>query len=362
MAQAVLERPAAPAKAGKRDLNLDLIRGLAAFLVVSVHFILKIDFYYYPVQGTGYLFTSIIRMAFMTCVPLFLLLTGYLCCEKKLSAGYYKGIGRVVIAYLLASAVSVFYRWRFMGEGMSLLHIARLVLDYTGVATGWYIEMYLGLFLLIPFLNMLWKGAESQGARKALVATLLALTSLPTLTNFKFHLLPAWWTDLYPLAYYFLGAYFRTYQPKVKTGRALAGFALAVAAGGTLGFFVNYGAPYQDAGLSSWAGPTVVLSACLLFLLLRQIPLDGTPRWLQWLIRKAAQLSLPIYLVSWCFDSALYPYLWNAVPGMAQRWPWYFVMVPAVYLASALVAQVLEWARAALTHALNALFPKLGLK
>lgn len=352
---AVLEKPLS------RDVSLDLIRALAAFLVVSVHFILKIDFYYYPVEGLGTLFTSILRMAFMTCVPLFLILTGYLCCHKELSKRYYLGIFRVILSYLLASAVSILYRWLFLHETMTLFHAARMVLDFTGVATGWYVEMYLGLFLLIPFLNLLWK-ALGQKTRLALVATLLVLTSLPTLTNFRYTILPDWWGGLYPLSYYFIGAYFREYQPNPRAIPTLGSFILAVTAGGVLGFAVNYGTPYQDTGLSSWAGPTVVISSCLLFLLLRKSPLQNAPQWVKWAIRKGSELSLLIYMVSWCFDSAYYPKLWEAVPGMAERLPYYFIMVPAVYLSSALVAQVLEWVRRGIVWGINRAIPQARLK
>lgn len=327
----------------ERDRNLDLIRALAGFLVVSVHFIMMTEFYYQPMAGMGMLLLSMLRMVFMNCVPLFLLLSGYLCCEKKLSGDYYWGVARVLVAYLLCSGVSLLFRWRYLGEGMSLLHAGRMVLDYTGVATGWYIEMYLGLFLLIPFLNMLWRGAESRGNRRALLVTLLALTSLPLLTNLKYKLLPDWWKGIYPLTYYFLGAWFRTYRTRVRGRWAVPGFLAAVAAGGGVMYLVSRGQPFQWTEATDWAGPTVVCSACLLFLMLRQLDLSRLPRWAGWAVRKGAELSLNIYLVSWCFDNALYPILWQKVPVFMDRIAWYPVMTLAVYLSSALVAQLLEW-------------------
>lgn len=238
----------------QRDLNLDFIRALAAFLVIAVHFMMMTEFYYQPMEGLPMLLLGCLRMAFMNCVPLFLLLSGYLCCEKKLTKGYYWGVARVIVAYLLCSGVSLFYRWKFMGEEMSLLHAGRMVLDYSGIATGWYIEMYLGLFLLIPFLNMLWQGAESRRNRKALIATLLALTSLPVLINVKYSILPDWWKSLYPLAYYFLGAWFRTYETRLRLGRAIPGFLAAVAAGGGLVYLTSRGQMFQWTEVTDWAG------------------------------------------------------------------------------------------------------------
>lgn len=338
----------------QRDLNLDFIRGLAAFLVIAVHFMMMSEFYYQTMAGGRMYLLGCVRMAFMNCVPLFLLLSGYLCCEKKLSKGYYLGVLRVVVAYLLCSGVSVFYRWWRLGEEMSLLHAGRMVLDYSGIATGWYIEMYLGLFLLIPFLNMLWRGAESKGARKALIVTLLVLASLPVLVNVRYSILPDWWKGIYPLAYYFLGAWFRTYDTRISWGKGLLGFLAAVAAGGALVYVTSRNQMFVWTEATDWAGPTVVCSACLLFLVLRQIRLDGLPGGVKWCIAKGSELSLNIYLVSWCFDNAFYPVLWEKVPDFMARMPFFPVMTLAVYFCSALVAQVLEWLGKGIVKALRA--------
>lgn len=327
----------------QRDLNLDFIRGLAAFLVIAVHFMMMTEFYYQPMAGGRMYLLGVVRMAFMNCVPLFLLLSGYLCCEKKLTKAYYLGVLRVIAAYLLCSGVSVFYRWWHMGEEMSLLHAGRLVLDYSGIATGWYIEMYLGLFLLIPFLNMLWKGAETKGARKALIVTLLILVSLPVLVNVKYSILPDWWKGVYPLAYYFIGAWFRTYDTRIDWKKGLLGFLCAIFAGGVLVYLTSRGQMFVWTEATDWAGPTVVCSSCCLFLLLRQLKLDKLPGSVKWCIAKGSELSLNIYLVSWCFDNAFYPVMWEKIPVFMDRMVWFPVMTLAVYLCSALVAQVLEW-------------------
>lgn len=346
----------------ERDVSLDLIRALAGWLVVSVHFFLKICYYYEPLQGGWMLLMSVLRMACMTCVPLFLMLTGYLCCEKKLSGRYYLGLARVGITYLLASGACILFRWLWLGEPMSLKIAARMILDFSGTATGWYIEMYIGLFLLIPFLNMLWRGAESERNRRWLVLTLAALTALPGLTNQLHHILPQWWDNLYPLCYYFIGAYFYTYQPRPRWGRLLAGFAGASALGGVAVFWLYHGQLFQSGVFTEWAGPTVMVASCCLFLLLRQVPCGSWPRWSQWIIGKGAELSLGIYLVGWCFDKVYHEAIWPIEPTVVGRLKWYFILAPAVYLSSALVAQLMEWARRGITWCINKAFPKAKLK
>lgn len=345
-----------------RNVNLDLIRAMAAFLVLSVHFFLNNGYYETAMSGGRMLVMSVMRMAFMTCVPLFMLLTGYLCRHKALTARYYLGLARILLTYGLCGLVCLGVRL-WCGEEMGLRQIVRSLLDFSAAPYAWYVEMYIGLFLLIPFLNVLWKALEGRGARKALVVTLLAMTTLPALTNFRFVILPDWWTaTIYPLAYYFLGAYFAEYRPRLPWLWGVLGLTGAAALGGAWVYLTNVGGLFRWTAMVDWYGPTVVLSSCLLFLLLLRLPADRFPGWLRWLTAKLSQLSLAIYLLSWCFDSAFYPILTQRVPEMVLRLPWYFVIVPAVYVCSALTAQVVEWLRQAITWCINKVFPQARLK
>lgn len=357
------EAAQATALAGReRDENLDLIRAVAGWLVVSVHFFLNICYYYEPLQGGVMLAMSVLRMACMTCVPLFLLLTGYLNCRKKLSGRYYLSIIRILLTYLLCTGVSLLFRRFWLAEPVGLREAVRMTLDFTGAATGWYIEMYIGLFLLIPFLNLLWEGAGDKKTRRWLVATLAALTALPAMLNVRHELLPDWWKMTYPLCYYFIGAYLREYPPKPRWYAPALGVAGSACLGGAWVFWMDHGQMFQGGDYTDWAGPTVMVSAVCLFVLLRQIPVKGWPGWLKWLVRKGAELSLGIYLVGWCFDNVYARLLWPVEPTVVGRLKWYFVLAPAVYFSSALVAQGVEWVRKAITWGLNRAFPKANLK
>ena len=55
----------------KRNLNADLIRCVAVFSVISVHFLLNGGFYKQEVCGIPMLMMCMYRSFFMTCVPLF---------------------------------------------------------------------------------------------------------------------------------------------------------------------------------------------------------------------------------------------------------------------------------------------------
>lgn len=359
MVQTEIERPTA-VRSKERDASLDLVRALAGYLVISIHFFLNNEYYAQPMEGGVMLLATAVRMAFASCVPLFLLLTGCLCRGKTLSARYYLGLIHVLLSYLLCGLCCTGVQL-FRGQALGMKEIVKRFLNYSAAPYAWYIEMYIGLFLLIPFLNLIWKGLESKKQRGALVLTLLFLTALPTLTNLRHSILPDWWVNLYPVTYYFLGAWLGEYRPKLDWRWGLPAWAGVVLAEGGLLFRACQGGTYQWNIFGDWSGLGVVVSTCLLFLLVRQIPAVRFPRWSKRLIRKGAELSLGVYLVSWCFDSLFYPILNSCVPVFADRLPWYFVIVPAVYLCSALCAQAMEWLRRGIAWCLNKLFPKLHL-
>ena len=88
----------------KRDLRLDIIRLFALFCVVGVHYFLNSNFYVTPVAGIKMYVMAIFRSFFIICVPLFIMLTGYLMNKKELSKKYYKGIIKILVGlYILFS-------------------------------------------------------------------------------------------------------------------------------------------------------------------------------------------------------------------------------------------------------------------
>ena len=144
----------------KRNLNADLIRCVAVFSVISVHFLLNGGFYKQEVCGIPMLVMCMYRSFFMTCVPLFLILTGYLMGRKKLSKGYYKGLWKTIEIYLLASIACLLFKKFVQEEDITIYSGLLSILAFKGANYAWYIEMYIGLFCLIPFLNLIWQGLE----------------------------------------------------------------------------------------------------------------------------------------------------------------------------------------------------------
>lgn len=326
----------------QRAFGPDLVRAAAVLLVLSVHFFLNSGFYDQPLQGRGMLLSAVIRMACMTCVPLFLMLTGYLCCETRWSGGYYRRLIRVVLSYLLAGGACVAFRILWMKETLDVRGILRLFFSFNATPYAWYIEMYIGLFLLTPFLGAAW-GALSRRARGALVVSLLCMTALPATLNAFVAVVPDWWVNIYPLTYFFLGAWLRTYPAACRGGWLVMGWAgFSAAAALVVRLMVGEGKfPFNT--VNNWNSLFVVGESVCLFALLSRCSGERWPAPLRAAVSWLARVSLELYLLSYIGDRLLYPRLLAAGLTPGKRLLWMPVIVAANILLSGAMGQLLHW-------------------
>ena len=193
----------------KREPGLDLVRCVALLCVVVFHFFLYNYYYYQPQTGLSMVMAGGVRWLSTSCIGLFLMLTGYLQSTRTDIRRCWQGILPVLLGYVLAAAVSIPVRHFFLGEVRSLEEWGCVFLEFGGVSYGWYVEMYVGLALLMPFLNR----AMSQFDDRMMLlfaGVLLAITALPGATPLI--LAPDHWRSIYPLTYYVLGAVVRRYS------------------------------------------------------------------------------------------------------------------------------------------------------
>ena len=226
----------------QRDIGLDLTRILAFLAVPSVHFFLNSTYYDTAIVGPRMALMTVMRTAFMVCVPLYMLLSGYLSAGKHIPLtrpgllGYYKKLLPIFLTYALSTGVILLYRALWLGEEQTIRSAVKNLLSFQQYS--WYMNMYFGLLLLTPFLNALWQSLATPAARRALLAVLLVLTVLPGMVNiYNLHsaetllhpwlstsydqLVPDWWQRLYPITYYFLGGYLRAHVDikRLRTGQ-----------------------------------------------------------------------------------------------------------------------------------------------
>lgn len=198
----------------KIEIGADLIRCVAIWCVIGVHFLLHNNYYQTSLEGPIMLLYTFILWLCYTCVPLFMLLTGYLCSHYQLTKKYYLRIGYILAMYLIIGTLCIIYDQIVNNSTRTLINILEAYVRFSAAPYGWYINMYCGLYLIIPFLNLLYANIQTKKQKQLLIFILVISSALPSV----------WWQNSYPLTYYFIGRYFQEYKPKLN--KALASFSL----------------------------------------------------------------------------------------------------------------------------------------
>lgn len=211
----------------KREPGLDLLRCLALLFVVTFHSFFQNGYYNQPQVGFSMYLAGSFRWLSVSCIGLFLMLTGYLKSEKSDFVSCYRRLLPVLLGYFIASVISIPVRHFAFDDVQSFTTWCGRLIRFGGVYYGWYVEVYLGLALLIPFINLALCRLQSTRSLIGFAAVMLFLTALPGIT--RRNIFPDYWRITYPITYYILGAIVRRLQPKIKPWLGIAG-ALGIAA------------------------------------------------------------------------------------------------------------------------------------
>jgi len=322
----------------KRLFGPDAVRAAAALLVIAEHFFLNTHYYDVPLIGPTMALCTWLRMLFMSCTPMFMMLTGWLCIRKMWKKGYLRGLLPVLAVWLLSSFLCLLFRRYWMKEPITMASAILSVLDFTAVPYGWYVEMYLGLFLLMPFLNAAWDAVDRTGRRNLLLA-LLTLTLIPGVINHYHQVLPDWWSGLYPVAYYVLGAWLKEYPLKLKNSRLLLGWLGIAALTAALRWLDTGGDVFTWANFADRSSALVAAQSVCLFSFLSRCSGERCPAWLRRGTVFLAKLSLPLFLASYISDNLFYPYYCALLPNMKLR----LLFFPVILLADATLSALIAW-------------------
>lgn len=323
-----------------RICGLDLIRVVAIFFVIAGHFfVLHTSLMNVPFNNICLFLQAMMKDVFCVGVPLFIMLTGYLNSNKTPTKKYYRGMVRVLVAYLLFSNITILFRKYYIDEEHAQWGMK--ILDYSAIPYAWYIEMWIGLAMLTPFLNYMYKAIPTRNQKLLLLVSLFAMTSLPDLFNrYGMYLVPAYFSKAaYPLMFYFAGTYIRENQPRIKLWQ---GWALIIAMSMVTPLFnivVFRGNSdlVQVAGGPGGVFHSWIAVAIFLMLYKRDISILPLKRW----VTHCYLVSLEMYLCCWMFDMLYYPWFKDRFfETQTQFFPWFFVIVPLIFLSSYIVASV----------------------
>ena len=330
-----------------RNASLDLARLSALFCVVSVHFFLYTGFYAEPCNGWKMYLLCLLRCSCMVCIPLFLLLTGYLLGDRQFDRRHYLGVDKILGVYVLCAVTCVLMKKYYFGQTEATFFN---VFDFSASTYGWYVEMYLGLYLLVPLMNLIWRGLNGKRQKQMLLAVFLLLAHLPSLLNGfdwqtpgafadpalsqRYYLIfPRYWATTYPISYYFIGAYLREYPLRLSKPKNALLYGAALLVFGSFAFYKSGSGAFISGSWQNWESLLLLPCGVLAFTFFTNLDASRWRRTPRVLLAIGSECVFGAYLLSCLFDKLFYEYIVPRTPDLYSRLP-YYPVVFATFLLS----------------------------
>jgi len=332
----------------KRLIGLDIVRTAAILFVIVLH-ATSLSGVFDGEKNVQWGICLYLRQLCMSSVPLFLILSGYLQKNKKLTAAYYLGIIPLYLSYAVISALCMlaYAVQGYINGNMDMTFVTAVykILDFSANGYAWYFEMFLGLFLLIPFLNMLYGAIETKCGKLVLIATLAFLTLLPdTVSGFAPYyggtssvtlgIFPDFFKSLYPVVYYYIGSFIAEYKPKLSGAKKLIALCAPVLPTGIIALYTYVRGGYAWYMLNGFQTFTVALTAICVFISLYDIDFAFEPA--KRVFSCISKNTFEMYLFSYLWDNLFY-----SVLGLGAKLP-LALMVLLVFTCSLVSAVVLR--------------------
>lgn len=323
----------------ERKLNIDLLKCIAIVFVVGVHFFLHTNYYGQSFTFKSIFLSSFIWMILMTCVPLFIMTTGYLMKDKTYSEDYFIKLLPVIGIYALTAAVYTFFDMRVVNEEY-LGKLFENIFSFSHYA--WYVNLYIGLYMLIPFLNAGFNSLTSRKNQVVVLGILVLFTIVPpTLSllnnneqNFMIlpHIIPDYWKGLWPITYYLLGAFLASSKKKLSFKELV--FVIFIL--DILSVFGLAAISETSFGIEYRVLPVFLLSS-LIFYSAIHLKVSIKNEWLQRVVLFISKNTLPIYLLSVIGDYYWYPKMvekWGDFTNLFLRFPLIviFLLIQAILM------------------------------
>ena len=283
-------------KIKERNIGIDIIKVIAVILVLSVHFFLNTNYYsIYSFGGISMKLQTIIRNFCMICVPLFIISTGFLNNKKEYNKSFFKSLFNIIIIWIFYSVIEYLILNWLNGNLFNIKDFIYSVTSFEGCGYSWYIEMYIGLYILSPILNNAFDNFNEKNKLYLLILSISSIILPEFLNSNKIIHFPNWWSLIYPIPYYICGKYILYTKPKIKKTNLIL-----------LIIFIQIFTTFYDyiASIKFNSFP-VFISSTLIFLTFYDLNIKNIK--LKKTISYISNISFDIYLSSSLIDKLIYP-------------------------------------------------------
>lgn len=234
------------------------------------------------------------------------------------------------------------------------------ILSYSAAPYAWYVNMYLSLFLIIPFLNIAWNNLKDKKQKQYLLLILFIIGILPNAVNIFNLQDPSWWLNpsssrayhqlvpnffegpTYVLLYYYLGCYLKEYKLNLSIRKSLIFLLITLLVNGTFNYYRNYNAYFEWGSYVGYASLESLIVTILFVNIILKLKIKVKKERTIKIISKMSYLTFGAYLVSAIFDRWFYPILNANTRTLTERLPYLLLMVPTTFICSLIVSYLVE--------------------
>lgn len=321
----------------QRSAGLDIVRTIACLTVIASHYFLYTDFNTSEFSGIS-MFLQGMLTSIVIGSDLYMILTGFLCGNKTFGRQFYKSGIKVIMSYIFFSLITILVNVHLFHTGMTWKSGLFGIFSFSTIPYAWYIEMWIGLFLLAPFLNIWYKALPSKRMKIYLICLLFALSAFPDFFNrYGFYIVPKYWENVYPLAFYFTGSFIREYHPVVPRHKLLIlGLCILLI---SPCITLTTGHPTFLHIIGDRNGAFLATLAIIIFLCFYNYDIKRES--LKSVLKMISLRSLDIFLCSAIFDYYIYPlFKERFFVDQSQFGLFYFIIIPLIFILCYIVASV----------------------
>jgi len=298
----------------KRDIRIDLIKFIAIVSVIGLHFFLNNNFSNELMINHKYYLYLLINNIFLVCVPLFIISTGYLMCNKKeFNIDYIsKLFKRIIVPYIIIGFICILFRLYYVHDIGTFISIILEIFNFSSCPYAWYIGMYIGLYLFIPFIN---KCLDNLNKKDLIILLILLFIFGPlgSILRIIYHgthylLITSYFYSFWILNYYIIGYYIKKYGISIKLKYILLLILLIpiISLGNYLLDILFYNKYYYSGDLNFWGGIIPYIGSVLVFILIINMKIDIKNKIVYKFIVSTSSYTLNIYLFSYIYDQLIY--------------------------------------------------------
>lgn len=199
-------------KIKKRDTNIELLRIICIVMIIALHYIQHGGNFEYELQNTtGYHILTVIKIFFLVSVNCFFLITGYYYAKTKFNTKKILLLwGKTILYSVLIYIVCLIFDYQHIGGPTEFIQSFFPILT----ASYWFLTIYIALYFVIPFLNMILNQISKKQLQFILLFFIISHGVLSFIfTDYKNNMISHF---SLAIMMYLLGAYIKQYIPKRK--------------------------------------------------------------------------------------------------------------------------------------------------